>query len=59
MKYEIVKSFSLPNGGKVKVTVGQDEPINEADYFCLSETGAVNMAECFMNLADTLKPRST
>ncbi len=54
---EIKRHFDLPTGGSVTVTVRSPEPINEEDYFLLREAGAVGMAECLMNVAETMKPR--
>lgn len=49
------REYTLPNGGKVKVTVESDNP---DEYFIASEAGAVGIAECLINLADTLKPQA-
>jgi hypothetical protein len=58
LKYEVKKSFEMPSGGKVTVTVGSDDPINESDYFVLREDAAQNMAMVFKSLADTMKPKT-
>jgi hypothetical protein len=56
MKYEAKRIFNLPQGGRVAITVGSDEPINEQDYRILQPQAALAMADWAIGFAEALKP---
>lgn len=57
LTYKVVKSFTLPNGGSMRVTIATDTPIREQDFPILRESIAVGMGEYLQTLGDVMRPK--
>jgi hypothetical protein len=54
-KYKVQRTTPLPSGGSVTVTVSQPDPIDERDYLFFRPTAAIEIARCFVDLANGMR----